>query len=71
MYYFSIFVTDYLCVKIISPLIHCRLLPFKIRDKNDEIHKAIFMHKNRGIILYCLLQSTLCAKSTNKCRSSC
>lgn len=51
MYYFSIFVTDYLCVKIISPLIHCRLLPFKIRDKNDEIHKAIFMHKNRGIIL--------------------
>lgn len=51
MYYFSIFVTDYLCVKIISPLIHCRLLPFKIRDNNDEIHKAIFMHKNRGIIL--------------------
>lgn len=52
MHYFSIFVTDYLCVKIISPLIHCRLLPFKIRDNNDEIHKAIFMHKNRGSILF-------------------
>lgn len=38
-------------VKIISPLILCGLLPFKIRDNNDENHKAIFMHKNRGIIL--------------------
>lgn len=38
-------------VKIISPLILCGLLSFKIRDNNDENHKAIFMHKNRGIIL--------------------
>lgn len=51
MYYFFIFVIDYLCVKIILLLIYCRFLLFKIRDNNDEIYKVIFMYKNWGIIL--------------------